>query len=156
MLISFFYHPMWSRQADRVSSLLVSGRICHHAVAVEWTERSVRGRRDILVRLYVKTISFAPLNETDVVIDKDFGLGHNPPLDFLQEFHFQSCQLGGANTADAGIGGVCPEGIAKAFCSDGGCGDEEAVNGKGGHIEGGIHGAETVNVVDHGEEDGGR
>src|SRR4029434_3953810 len=96
----------------------------------------------------------APLDQPGVVGDEDLGVGHDLPVDAVQELELEEVELGDLDAPDAGVGRVVPEGVRQPLGGDGGGGDEEAVHGEGVDGEVGVERAQAVDVVDHGEEEG--
>ena len=86
-------------------------------------------------------VSFAPLDQTLVVVHEDFRLGNDPPFDPEEKLQFKESQFGHTNSSNPCIGLVGPETITQPFTGHCSAGDEEPVNGETGDVESGVESA---------------
>jgi hypothetical protein len=86
-------------------------------------------------------------DEVDVVELKDLAGAGEAPVYGGEEGAFEAGELGGREAADAGVVGVCAEGVAVGFGGEGDGGDDEAVDGQGAYREGRLARADLVDVV---------
>lgn len=102
--------------------------------------------------LYLDCVSRCSLYQALVVRDKHVRVGHNLPVDAIQELELEKLELGKPHAADARVRRVVPERVRQALGGDGGGRDEEAMHRQRVDCELGVHGAEAVDVVDHDEQ----
>ena len=86
-------------------------------------------------------VSFAPLDQTLVVVHEDFRLGNDPPFDPEEKLQFKESQFGHTNSSNPCIGLIGPETITQPFTGHCSAGDEEPVNGETGDVESGVESA---------------
>lgn len=101
-------------------------------------------------------LNFKPITAFDqalIVVFQDLRLRDNPPLNFEEEFQLEHGQLIHGNSPDARIRLVCPETITETLASHRGTDDQEPMDGQTRHGEGGVQGAETIDIIHHAQQD---
>jgi hypothetical protein len=93
-------------------------------------------------------------DEVDVVELEDLTGAGEAPIDGGEKGTFEAGELGGGQTAYAGVVSVCAERVAVRFGGEGNGGDDEAVYGEGGYRKCWLARADLVNVVQDEEETG--
>ena len=98
----------------------------------------------------LKLVALVSLDKADIVVDQDFWLGYDAPLDLFQELHLQSSKFTDANTTNSCIGGIGPETIAETLRSDRRSCDEKTMDSQTANSKTWIKRAQAIDVVDDG------